>query len=91
MNPTHFLKEYKLNHSCVICGESDPCCLEFHHIFPDEKLFSLSKRLHKDITEEDVKREMNKTCLLCANCHRKIHNKRLDITNKQLYKKRVKV
>lgn len=91
MNPTHLLKEYKQSHSCVICGESDPCCLEFHHIFPDEKLFSLSKRLHKDITEEDVIREMNKTCLLCANCHRKLHNGRLNITKKQLYKKRVKV
>lgn len=91
MNPTKLLKHYKETHQCIICGESDPCCLEFHHIFPNDKLFSLSKRIKRDITEEDIKREMNKTCLLCANCHRKIHNRSLDITDKQLYKKRVKI
>ena len=29
------IKKYKTK--CKICGESDPCCLEFHHI--DKKNF----------------------------------------------------
>lgn len=56
MNLTKLLKHYKETHQCIICGESDPCCLEFHHIFPNEKLFSLSKRLHRDVTIEEIKK-----------------------------------
>jgi len=91
MNPTKILKDYKETHKCVICGESDPCCLEFHHIYPNEKLFTLSHRLKKNVSIEEVLREMNKTCILCSNCHKKYHNGSLDITDKQLYKYRIKM
>lgn len=79
MNAREFLKKYKSKHKCIICGESEPCCLEFHHL--ENKEFSLSHRLKHDVDQKDILREMNKCCLLCANCHRKAHNGILNIKN----------
>lgn len=80
MTAREFLKLYKSRHSCIICGESELCCLEFHHL--ENKKFSLSHRMKHDIDSKDVLREMNKCCLVCANCHRKIHNGLIEIKNK---------
>ena len=56
-----------------MCGESDDCCLEFHHVNKENKCFSIGKIPHT-ATLEDVKKELAKTICVCANCHRKIHN-----------------
>ena len=48
--------------------------LEFHHIDPTKKEFSISQiRLCK--MNEKIKKELDKCDLLCANCHREIHEK----------------
>ena len=46
--------------------------LEFHHLEPSEKDFSLG---HKGycIAWEKVKLELDKCVLLCSNCHREVH------------------
>lgn len=62
---------YTLKTPCIICGESDPCCIDFHHINPTEKEFTISKRL--GISKERIEREIAKCVCVCANCHRKIH------------------
>ncbi len=48
--------------------------LEFHHIDPDQKDFSIS---HRGYTRswERVKAELDKCMILCANCHRELHAK----------------
>jgi hypothetical protein len=38
-----WLKEYKSSLGCEKCGENHPACLEFHHINPKEKKFSLGR------------------------------------------------
>lgn len=86
-----FLRKYKENHCCVVCGEDDVNCLEFHHLNSKDKKFSLSHRLKHDISPSDVLTELNKTCLLCSNCHRKYHSGTLEKDDKYLYKHRVKV
>lgn len=57
---------------CYLCGY-DKCtsALEFHHINPEEKLFSIS---HEGTTRswESVKKELDKCVLLCSNCHREV-------------------
>lgn len=65
------LVEYK-GGKCEICGY-DKClaALEFHHIDPDKKDFSISSS-SKSIDE--FKLEADKCILVCANCHREIHN-----------------
>jgi hypothetical protein len=48
--------------------------LEFHHLDPSQKDFSLS-RSNKLVFNELVKNELDKCILLCANCHREEHDR----------------
>lgn len=64
--------EYK-GYKCQCCGY-DKCieALEFHHINPEEKDFSISDRDIK-LSWEQIKEELDKCVLVCSNCHREIH------------------
>lgn len=86
-----FLKKYKHTHKCILCGENADCCLEFHHIIPKEKSFSLRSINESKYSKEELIKEVNKTCLLCSNCHRKLHNKILQVSNEELLEKKVNV
>lgn len=58
---------------CMICGYSKYIgALEFHHIDPKYKDFSLSVR---GLTRswERIKEEVEKCLLVCSNCHKEIH------------------
>ncbi len=56
---------------CVICGEKERCCLEFHHKDPNTKLVNVT-----DIgfVGKQLFNELDKCILVCANCHLKIHS-----------------
>ena len=56
---------------CVVCGESEKACIDFHHKDPSTKLFSVGSSKTK--TYEELEKEINKCVCLCANCHRKYH------------------
>ena len=56
---------------CQRCGYNTYLgALDFHHINPDEKDFTIGNRDYKLI---DCIHEAEKCVLLCANCHREIH------------------
>ena len=60
---------------CEYCGyNKNIAALDFHHINPEEKDFSISHKGHTK-SWESVKKELDKCILLCANCHREIHEK----------------
>lgn len=61
----------KLKTPCVKCGESKPYLIDFHHINPEEKSFTISDNYQKStfLLEEEVK----KCVCLCSNCHREFH------------------
>lgn len=65
------LVEYK-GGKCSKCGYNKCIdALEFHHLNPDEKDFSISgiiKSFNK------LKSEVDKCILVCSNCHREIHS-----------------
>jgi len=65
------LVEYK-GGKCKRCGY-DKCieALEFHHKDPSKKDFGISGKNIRSI--ERCKEEIDKCILLCANCHREIH------------------
>lgn len=67
------LLELKGN-KCSKCGYSK-CkeALEFHHLDPNKKKFSISK--YESSKWEDYVKEAEKCILICANCHREIHVK----------------
>ena len=58
---------------CEICGY-DKCvgALEFHHKDPTTKDFGISSKGYTR-SWELVKSELDKCVLVCANCHREIH------------------
>ena len=69
----HEIVQYK-GGKCEICGY-DKCeaALEFHHLNPNVKEFQLSSGNIYSL--EKMKKEANKCILVCANCHREIHDK----------------
>lgn len=65
--------EYK-GGKCILCGYCKcDSALEFHHIDPAKKDFSISNSNRRELTE-DIKQELDKCVLLCANCHREVHS-----------------
>lgn len=64
------LIEYK-GGKCEKCGY-DKCvaALEFHHLDPNEKDFTISG---KSWSFERLKKEVDKCILICSNCHKEIH------------------
>lgn len=65
--------EYK-GGCCQVCSY-DRCinALEFHHLDPTKKDFSISQAKNKSF--DKIKSELDKCILVCANCHREIHYK----------------
>lgn len=61
--------------SCVICGYNK-CfgALELHHIDPNEKEFSFGRFRRNPKALQTIINELKKCVLLCANCHRELHN-----------------
>lgn len=64
--------EYKGN-KCIVCSyDKYQGALEFHHLDPNKKDFTLSHyKMHS--FDDKIKKELDKCALVCANCHREIH------------------
>lgn len=66
------LVDYK-GGKCSICGYARCLgALHFHHTEPEHKDFNLSKRRSTHFNNE-LRRELDKCILVCANCHSEIH------------------
>jgi hypothetical protein len=60
---------------CEICGyDKNIAALEFHHINPEEKELPLDSRHLSNTSTVKIMEELEKCVLVCANCHREIHN-----------------
>ena len=67
---------------CQECGyDKNIAALEFHHINPDEKDFQLDMRHLSNTSIEKLRTEVAKCKLLCANCHRELHNPEFYVEN----------
>ena len=59
---------------CEICGYNKCiAALEFHHLNKEEKDFTISS--YSNLSIDKLKSEVDKCILVCANCHREIHQK----------------
>ncbi len=62
-----------LDSKCKLCGYNKCIqALEFHHINPEEKEFKPADMAR--YSWKKVQKELDKCVLLCANCHREVHN-----------------
>lgn len=82
-NVRHRRKErilYVMGGKCVCCGyDKANTALELHHINSEEKEFTISNG--NNISWERTREELKKTILVCANCHREIHEGIIDVSN----------
>jgi len=67
-------RDYKATLSCVQCGESHPATFDFHHVVRSKD----NKKVNKLLTNGNYRgalKEIEERCIvLCANCHRKLHD-----------------
>lgn len=68
-----FLDALKQNLACVMCKESEPCCLDFHHLEQQSKDFVIAESANRNRSIECILEEIQKCICVCSNCHRKIH------------------
>jgi hypothetical protein len=66
-----WLIEHKESVGCKQCGLKDHRVLDFHH--HGDKSFSISEYYYHQYSLENLKLEVDKCEILCANCHR-IHH-----------------
>ena len=82
-----FICSWLDEHPCVDCGESDIDTLDFDHINPEEKEYSVMYLLG-GWSIERIKEEMQKCEVRCKNCHSKRHSK---IRNSYRYRWKTKM
>ncbi|HSK73379.1 MAG TPA: hypothetical protein VK892_16885 [Pyrinomonadaceae bacterium] len=68
-----WLNELKKGLSCERCSESHPATLQFHHLDPKEKEFSIGMYRHGRFSKERLLKEIAKCEVICANCHAREH------------------
>lgn len=68
-----YIETVKKNGACHICGNDDYRVLEFHHINPAEKKFSIVQSVHNRYSLVALKSEIQKCVLTCSNCHMILH------------------
>ena len=67
-----------LKKPCIVCGESEPVVIDFHHLDGEDKDFTIGK--HWGLNKETLQKEIDKCVCLCANCHRKVHAGLIDLS-----------
>jgi hypothetical protein len=69
------LKKMLVEHKggcCSQCGyNKSMAALDFHHLDPNEKEFSIGRAYTK--TLDSTLKELDKCIILCSNCHRELH------------------
>ena len=69
------ITRFKLKKGCFFCKyKKCPEALQFHHLNKSTKLFGISDKLSKKnnlskIKWKEIKNEIRKCTILCANCH----------------------
>lgn len=58
---------------CARCDETDPMCLEFHHLDNDRENSSIGRMIAYESPRERFLREFGKCEIICRNCHRMEH------------------
>lgn len=66
-----WLRAYRCEMGCKVCGEKHPACLEFHHRDQTQKEFQIAQSCRKSLSR--LQAEIAKCDVLCANCHKKEH------------------
>ena len=64
---------FKSSRGCLRCGETDPCALDCYHIDSAAKEINVSTLIRRRPDLSVIAKELVKSTVLCASCHRKEH------------------
>jgi hypothetical protein len=85
-NKNHNLKYELIKYGggeCIRCKNNSLPTLHFHHLNPKNKSFTIGDYYHgarkKTLTLKELKNEIDKCVILCANCHCEFHSKLFNI------------
>lgn len=71
---------------CEICGYNKCLkALEFHHLNPSNKSFSITDALANPKSWSKIVVELRKCVMLCSNCHREVHDGLENIEDKNYF------
>lgn len=65
------LNSYKREHKCAKCGYDKFYAIDFHHLNPSVKDFTIASNPRKSM--KSLMTELDKCIPLCSNCHREFH------------------
>ena len=68
-----WFRAWKRGNGCTRCEETDPVCLDMHHLDPTKKESKISNIVTKGGAWDRIMKEAAKCIIVCANCHRKLH------------------
>lgn len=71
-----WLCEYLSSHPCVDCGEQDITVLEFDHTGTEPKVANVSRLVDGTHALATVQQEVAKCEVRCANCHKRMTDRR---------------
>ena len=63
-----FVEEYKRNHPCMDCGNTDTMVLSFDHVRGKKKM-DISQMVNQGYSLEALQAEISKCEVVCSNCH----------------------
>ena len=74
------VQQAKTNRPCQICGNTFPfCAMDYHHTDKSTKVDTVSHMIHRSrYSIADLLAEIGKCILVCACCHRILHQEELD-------------
>jgi hypothetical protein len=75
------ISDYKRQASCKFCKESEPVCLDLHHLDPTNKDATVSRMVSDNRPAQLIWREVSKCIVVCKNCHSKVHAGLLHCSN----------
>lgn len=67
-----FINNYKHEHGCVICGETDPVVLDLHHLGNEKKFHDMGFLIHKPYSMKVIMKELAKCVVICKNDHARV-------------------
>jgi len=66
-----FFAKDKISKGCQECGYNDrSVALDYHHTNPENKEMSVAERIARVHSKKNIREEVEKCRVLCANCHR---------------------
>ena len=68
------VSEYKASQGCKNCDFNDPRALILHHRDPNHKFKAIATLISMGYSDKNIKEEILKCDVLCANCHMILHS-----------------